>query len=391
VSREAIRHMAESSKALKLAVWGAVGAAAAFIPGEFVQAVSPEPDSIVGLLFNTSVWTAVVAAGYTAALIIAQNKYLRRPLMDAREATLAFGGGAVFGAISGCVAQFFFSIATRMSGGNWLVGAGSRVIAWGILGGLIGLGMAFVIPNLGKARGMMAGLAGGAVGGVGFMLSAIVVVVAIGIAGAILGGGDASILMLLGDPIARLVGTSILGVALGYAIGLVEETARVAWLEVRHGRSGEMVKVSLGPELVCVGNNSQRCAIWAQGARPIALRFRYVDGKVICDDMAQERTSVVEPGYEVQVGSVHLVVRGGAAVGVAGSQHGVPASTPAPQAPPRPAPPPPPRPAAGRSAVNGVPSPSGGVPIAPAKQPAFPSRSAGGRPPPPPPPPPPRR
>ena len=385
--------MAESSKALKLAMWGGVGAAAAFIPGEVVQAVSPEPDSMVGLLFNTGIWTAVVAAGYTSALVIAQNKYLRRPLMDAREATLAFGGGAICGAISGCVAQFFFSIATQISGGNWLVGTGSRVIAWGILGGLIGLGMAFVIPNLGKARGMMAGLAGGAVGGAGFLFSALVVIVAMGIVGGILGGGDASVLMFLGDPIARLVGTSILGVALGYAIGLVEETARVAWLEVRHGRSGEMVKVSLGPELVCVGSNSQRCAIWAQGARPIALRFRYVDGTVICDDMAQERTIVVDPGYETQVGSVHLVVRGGSAAVSSGSRQGGPASAPAPQAPPRPAPPPPPRPTAGRSAMNGVPSPSGGVPIAGSTKPSLPSRPAGGRPPPPPPPPqpPPRR
>jgi hypothetical protein len=136
---------------------------------------------------------------------------------------------------------------------------------------------------------------------------------------------------------------TILGAALGFAIGLIEEVARSAWLEVRHGRSGETVKVSLGPELVCVGSNSQRCAIWAQGARPIAYRFRYIERKIVCDDMGQERTIVIDPGFEIEVGNVRLVARvGGTQSGPqtpSTAGHG-PAVRPIPPPPPTPIPPP---------------------------------------------------
>jgi hypothetical protein len=167
------------------------------------------------------------------------------------------------------------------------------------------------------------------------------------------------------------------GFVLGYVIGLVEEAARTAWLQVSYGQSRETVRVSLGPELVCVGSNSQRCAIWAQGARSIALRFRYVDGQVICDDMSTERTMVVESGFQQQVGNVSvLVCVGSVPVGAGTGAAGHP--TPRPPAPPMPPPggraPPPPPPPGARAAPHS----------------AHSSVPAGGRPAPPPPPPPPR-
>lgn len=262
--------------------------------------------------------------------------------MGGREAALAFGGGAVFGAVSGCVAQFLFFIALHSSGG-----------------------------------------------GICFILSACVIVFALSVLGAILAEGDTSVLLLLGDPVARLVGTSILGSALGYAIGLVEEKARVSWLEVRHGRSGETVRVSLGSEPVCVESNSQRCAICAQGARPVALRFRYVDGQVFCDDMARERTTAVDPGYEAEVGSVHLAVRGGkTTIRLGDGSRGGPETPPPLLESPRPAPPPPQRPITIRPAAGGVTRPVVPIPTAVATRPSGHALPAGGPNPPPRPPPP---
>lgn len=354
----------QSTKSLLMARWSAIGALAAYLPGEVFFVAMAEADSRQGLvLFVTSTWTAILAVACSTSLVIGQNRYLRRPIIDPRQAGIAIGGGLFSGAIAGFLAEAVFQAAVAVGRGNLLFVEASRIVAWGIFGSLTGVGMSFVIPNLGQARGALAGLIGGAVGGIGFIL-----------------GG-----VFLDDSIGRLVGMTILGGALGFAIGLVEEAARVAWLEVGHGRSRETVRVSLGAEPVAVGSNSQRCAVWAQGARPIALRFRYRDGNVLCDDIATERTTVVEPGSEFEVGNVRLVVRVGAGQVGAGVASKTPTSTPPPPPSRGPTPPPPPPP---RVATPSRPAP----PIRPqaSRPPGTPpaSRPVSGRPPPPPPPPP---
>ena len=345
-----------TGKPLKLAQAGTLGAVAAFLPGEFVQGALGQPESLGEVIFHTGMWIGVFGIGCATALVMGQNRYLHRPWLDGKEAGIAIGGGLLAGFVSGVAAQGFYSMALGIGGGNPVFGEISRVIAWSMFGALIGFGMSFVIPNLGRVRGFLGGGVAGAIGGVAFILAGLF-------------GGD-----LLG----RLVGMTAVGFVLGYVIGLVEEASRTAWLQISYGQSRETVRVSLGPELVCVGSNSQRCAIWAQGARSIAMRFRYVDGQVICDDMSTERTMVVESGFQQQVGSVNvLVCVGSVPAGAGGRSVGHPVPNPSvPPMPPlvsrAPLPPPPPgaRAASPRSA-----------------QPHFPG---GGRPAPPPPPPPPR-
>jgi MFS family permease len=363
--------MTQLSKPLYLGICGVLGALAAFIPGELVHMPALSgPPTMVRLLVTTMLWTASMAMAFNAAFVIGQNRYLRRPAMNGKEAGLAFLGGGLSGALSGLLAQLFFSAAVYLSDGQWFVGVVSRIMAWGIFGGLIGLGMAFVIPNLGKGRGTAAGLLGGAVGAIGFIVSAFLAVLVF------LPFAQPSSLETISyliDAFARLIGSVIIGGALGFVIGFVEEAARTAWLEVSHGRSRETVRVSLGAEPVAVGSNSQRCAVWAQGARPIALRFRYRDGQVLCDDMATERTTVVAPGSECEVGNVRLVVRVGA------GQPGGGSAAPAPPPPPPQVPP--------RAGARISPP----APLRPAPLPVHRPTNAGPRPPPPPPPPPPRR
>jgi hypothetical protein len=344
----------QSTKSLLMARWGGVGALAAFLPGE--MALAGQGTS----LFVTGTWTAILAVACSTSLVIGQNRYLRRPIIDAWQAAVAIGGGLFSGAIAGFLAEAVFQAAVALGRDNLLFVEASRIVAWGIFGSLTGAGMSFIIPNLGQARGVFAGLVGGAVGGIGFIF-----------------GG-----MVFDDSIGRLAGMTILGGALGFAIGLVEEAARVAWLEVSHGRSRETVRVSLGAEPVAVGSNSQRCAVWAQGARPIALRFRYQDDTVLCDDIATERTTVVDPGSEFEVGNVRLVVGVGAGQVGGGIAPTIATTTPPPPRAPTPPPPPP------RVAAPPRPTP----PMRPhaSRPPAAPPapRPEGGRPPPPPPPPP---
>ena len=309
----------EYSKPLTLARLGSIGAVVAYLPGEVVQASLATLDgfaSVSRIIVVTAAWMMIYAIGYSLALIIGQNRYLHRPWLNPQEGAMALVGGSVFGVISGGLAQAFFSLAVAIGQGNILLIEMARIVAWAMFGSLIGFGMSFIIPNLGRIRGTFGGGAGGAIGAIAFIACTI----------------------LAGDAIGRFIGMAIVGFALGYAIGLVEEASRTAWLQVTRGASArETVRVSLGPDIVCVGSNSQRCAVWAQGARAIALRFRFVDGKVLCDDMSTEQQMVVGPGFQQQVGNVTVTV---CVVGAASGAGGLSSSASGTVAVP---PPPPPR------------------------------------------------
>jgi hypothetical protein len=304
------------SKTATLALAGLSGALVAYVPAEIVQgavqlwSVSP----VLRVLAAVAVMMAMYAVAYCLALTIGQNRYLRRPLLGGREALMNACGGAVIGMVSGISAQFFFTIAVLLGQGNPLFTEAARVVAWGMFGALIGLGMSFIIPNLGRLHGLAGGGLGAVVGAIGFIIATIVA----------------------GDAAGRFLGLATVGLALGYAIGFAEEASRHAWLEVCHGSVRETVRVSLGPELVCVGSDSQRCAVWAPGARAIELRFRFADGRVTCDDMVAERSIVVDSGFERRVGNVTVAVHAaGSALATANLGHSAtPVAAPLPPPPP---------------------------------------------------------
>jgi len=358
------------SKTATLALAGLSGALLAYVPAELCQGVvelwSASP--VLKVLTAVAAMMAIYAVAYSLALTIGQNRYLRRPLLGGREALMNVCGGAMIGMLSGILAQVFFTIAVLLGQGNPLFTEAARVVAWGIFGALIGLGMSFIIPNLGRLHGLAGGGLGAVVGAIGFIIATIVA----------------------GDAAGRFLGLATVGLALGYAIGLAEEAFRHAWLEVSHGSVRETVRVSLGTELVCVGSDSQRCAVWAPGARAIELRFRFADGRVTCDDMVAERSMVVDSGFERRVGNVTVVVHA-AGSAVAAANHGHAATSVA--APPPPPPPPLVKPAiqptAGRVTATNGPATTP-PPVAPSGI-ASSSSTPTVRTPPPPPPPPPRQ
>lgn len=284
---------ASRSKPVLLAQAGIIGALAAFVPGEVLHAAltnESRQGSFVQLVVVTSLWMLIYAVAYSIAMVIGQNIYLRRPCIDQKEAMVSAAGGALAGLISGGLAQAFFGIAVRLtiiSGVESLVLIEcARVVAWAMFGAMIGLGMSLFIPNLGRIYGVIGGVVGGAVGAVGFILAT----------------------AFAGDLVGRLIGMAIVGGALGFAIGLVEAASRSAWLQVAFGTVGESRIVSLGKEFVCLGSDSRRCAVWTPGAAPVALRFRFVDGQVTCDDVVAQRQMVVPPGFQQQIGAVNVTV-----------------------------------------------------------------------------------
>jgi hypothetical protein len=258
-----------------------------------------------------AVWTALLAIGLSLALLAGQNRYLGRPLLARGRLPLGgvVAGAALAGVVSGALGQFLFSLLLTAGLGN--VGL---VVGWVLLGGLLGWGVSYFVPNLDATRAALAGLAGGCLGGGAYLV------------------GSA-----LADPLGRWAAAAALGFCIGVMVAVVEAAFRRAWLEVRFG-SRETIRVNLGPEPVKVGGDARACTVWARGAPPVALRFFVRDGRVVCENVPERQETLICDGQTRVVGNVTLTVRTGSLPGVtpppAGSRPQPPSSgdTPSPPA-----------------------------------------------------------
>ena len=242
---------------------------------------APAPPWPWRLVLVISLWTALLAIGLSLALVIGQNRHLSRPWLSGREAAVLFAGGGLAGVVAGGIGQTLFAL---MAGANVMPEIGF-LAGWLLLGGLLGRGVGFFIPNLHPWRSALAGVAGGFLGAAAFIL-----------------------ISRLGDVPGRFVGAAILGGCIGLMVALVEMAFRRAWLEVRFS-GGETITVNLGPEPVKVGGDGRQCAVWARGAAPVALRYWVREGRVLCDDMAGGGERVANNGDRRKAGAVEVVVR----------------------------------------------------------------------------------
>ena len=190
------------------------------------------------MVFVMGIWTALLAMGLSLALVMGQNFYLARPWLSGVQAAFALAGGALAGMVAGAIGQTLFSL---------LAHAGVRpeigfLAGWLLLGGLVGRGIAFFIPNLSAWRSCVAGVVGGLIGAAAFIL-----------------------VSQVGVWPGRFVGTALLGACIGLMVAVVELAFRMAWLEVRYGR--EAITVNLGPVPVIVGGDSAVCTIWRAAPR----------------------------------------------------------------------------------------------------------------------------
>lgn len=289
--------------------------------GSLVEAGGHRQGAVVDLL-RTAGWTMLVACALALALVAGQNLYLHRPPLSGREGPTAALGGLFAGLVGGGVGQLLYEIATASAGSagigalaGVLVPLG-RVVGWTLLGTLVGLGLAWFVPNLDRRRAALGGAAGGLIGAIAFLLFS-----------------------LVSGMLGALAGAAILGAAIGVMLAWVEAAFRQAWLEVHHG--SEVIRVSLGAVPVRVGGDGRACQVYARGARPLAFQYTLKDGHVECVDFATERSSIVAADSEQTVGGVRVVVRAShsMAAGGAAPRH---VSTPPPPRAERPSAPAPP-------------------------------------------------
>jgi hypothetical protein len=311
------------------------------------------------------VWTALLALGLCLALVVGQNRYLGRPTFASGRIPLAIVvlGAALAGFISGAFGQSLYSLLLT-------IGAGSVgfLLGWVLLGGLLGVGVSCFVPNLDRKKALVAGLAGGLLGAIGYLV-----------------WSNAA------EWLGRVAGAALLGFCIGLMVAIVEAAFRRVWLEVRYGER-ETIVVNLGPEPVKIGGDARACTIWARGAVAMALRYFVRNGAVICEDAPSRSETVVGNGDTRTIGAVTLTVRTGAGLPAsprpapklaelappplsAPLAPAEPVQRPAPVARPAPAPPTPapaaaPKPAVPAPAATAPPKPAAvSAPTAPPKPP----------------------
>jgi len=246
----------------------------------------PPPSLKAALIMG--VWTALLAVCTSLLLVMGQNYLLRKPLITAKAALGVVVGGVFAGLISGVASQYLFSlgaqsIIARFPDMVWLLKVG-LVVGWMLLGLLLGVGIGWFIPNLSKVRSGFAGLIGGFLGALAFLLAAAV----------------------LADLMVRIIGTFILGFAIGLMVALVEQLARRAWLVV-NWTPNQASTVNLGEKPVTIGG-SRNDDIRVKGLAENALSIVLSGGRILCTQQPNNKETELKDQSVLNLGKTRLVV-----------------------------------------------------------------------------------
>ena len=129
----------------------------------------------------------------------------------------------------------------------------------------------------------MAGFAGGAVGGIGFLVVSGLFQVTVG----------------------RFVGVAILGAALGIAMYLAENLFREASLEVIWAPN-ETSRVSLGAQPISIGGGEDH--VFVRSLSPHVSSIVFQNGQIEHIETASGKRTPLQDGSRLRIGPINLVV-----------------------------------------------------------------------------------
>jgi Ca-activated chloride channel family protein len=235
-------------------------------------------------LERAGIWASLIAIGAGLAMVIAQNRHLRRPALTLRQFAAVLLGGVLTGALAGAAGQSLFYLLAPF---EFLGGAG-RVAAWIVLGFGAGLGISLYVPNLDRRRAAAAGIAGGILAGFCFLV----------------------FVPQQGDTIGRLGSAAVLGALTAIAVVAVEVKGRKAWLVV-HWSPKERSTLLLGGTPIVVGHGPQAhiCPEHVQGSASVLARFLFDGAQVTLADAQKGVQKTVRDGAVFEFGKVRVEVK----------------------------------------------------------------------------------
>ncbi len=162
-----------------------------------------------------------------------------------------------------------------------------KVVAWVVVGGMLGFAFSLIIPNLDRGKAILGGLAGGVLAGL---------VLSFFLAGS----------MTMG----RLIACLVLGGAVGLSVAVVEALAREGYLRVIWG-PGEFTTVNLGATPVTVGTGSESTVrIPKSSGFPATIAtFTMRDGKATMFHNMTGATHPLRDGNKLPLGTVTIEVK----------------------------------------------------------------------------------
>jgi hypothetical protein len=119
---------------------------------------APATIDFVTSLWHACAWAGLLAFGAGLALVVGQNRQLRRRTLRAMQFLGVLLGAIASGLVAGAAGQGTFYALSGLEAPE-LPG---RMVAWVLLAGGIALGMSYFVPNLPRRRASIAGALAGA-------------------------------------------------------------------------------------------------------------------------------------------------------------------------------------------------------------------------------------
>lgn len=196
------------NKTLQTTLLGALGGFLGFLLSELLSGDFGHGNA-VGLILQTTLWTALLMLPLTLVLLAADNVLGLRGRWWRGLATVIIPA-LILGGLSGAIAQTFYGLALGVGLPRRLM----RAFGWALMGAGVGLLLGLNDRSTVKAlRGMLGGAVGGFIGGLVF---------------------DSFAAIRFGESdtgtFPRAIGLTILGAAIGFMLRLTQEFFKTAWL-----------------------------------------------------------------------------------------------------------------------------------------------------------------
>ena len=255
---------------IRLIIWSSlIGGWAAFFGWLFSEVIL---HNWIGKVWVAILMATLVAIPIGGGICCASGFTNPRLEMLLKRLLLGFAGGLLGGLLGSVVGSCMFGgfdlIATRFS--SRFVDFLGRVVGWTLIGTGIGIGIGvsegLVDRSFNKLRnGLIGGVLGGFLGGLFFGLIS-------------LSGGSIT---------SRAVSFVLLGLCIGFFIGLAQVILKEAWLTVEAGfRPGR--QMILGSDLITMGTSEKSSLIFiaygAKGVEPTHLKITKLADRYLLED-----------------------------------------------------------------------------------------------------------